>query len=87
MHGGSGIADKAIKKAIEHGISKVNVGSVLGKVFFDGLKKKIGVTDSSNHPYSFVGYGLETDILQAAKIAVKDMVKEKMFVFGSAGKA
>jgi ketose-bisphosphate aldolase len=87
LHGGSGIADKAIRKAIEHGISKINVGSVLRTVFFDALKKKIGVTDSSNDPHSFIGCGLETDILQAAKIAVKDVVKEKMFVYGSAGKA
>ena len=87
LHGGSGVADKAIREAIEHGISKIQVGSVLRKVFFDALKKKIGITDSSNDPHSFVGCGLETDILQAAKIAVRDVVKQKMFVYGSAGKA
>ena len=87
LHAGSGIADGAVKKAIRHGIRKINVGSVLRKVFFDALKEKINVTDPFAHPYDIIGSGLDEDVLLAGKIAMKNLIREKMVIFGSAGKA
>lgn len=86
LHAGSGIADEAAKEAIRHGIRKINIGSVLRTVFFDALKEKINVTDPLAHPYDIIGSGLAKDVLLAGKITVKNLVKEKMFIFGSAGK-
>lgn len=86
LHAGSGIADRAVKKAIRHGI-RINVGSVLRKVFFDALKEKINVTDLLAHPCDIIGSGLDKDVLLAGKMAVKNLVKEKISIFGSAEKA
>jgi len=87
LHAGSGITDEAVKKAIRHGIRKIGIGTSLRKTFFDALKKKIRVTDPSTHPYNVIGSGLDKDVLLAGKIAVKNLVKQKMFIFGSAGRA
>lgn len=86
LHAGSGISDETVKHAIKHGVRKINVGSSLRKVFFDALKEKISVTDPSAHPYDIIGSGLDKDVLLTGKIAVKNFVKEKMLIFGSAGK-
>lgn len=86
LHAGSSIADEAVREAIRHGIRKINIGSVLRKVFFDALAEKIRVTDPLAHPYDIIGSGLAKDVLLAGKMAVKNMAKEKMFIFGSAGK-
>ncbi len=87
LHGGSGIDDEAVRAAIAHGIRKVNVGAVLRRVFFDAVRDKISRTDPSLRPYRFIGSGSERDILQAGKMAVKELVKQKMRVYGSAGKS
>lgn len=87
LHAGSGLKDEIVKEVIQHGIGKINVGSALRRVFFDALKERISITDPLAHPYHIIGSGLGKDLLLAGKIAMKNLVREKMFIFGSAGKA
>jgi len=73
-----GVSDKDIKAAVKHGISKVNIDSDL-RLTFDAtirevLKKRPSVFDPRK-------------ILGPARDAVTEMVRYKMKLFGSSGKA
>ncbi len=87
LHAGSGLKDETVKEVIQHGIGKINVGSALRRAFFNTIKKKIAASDPFTHPYDIIGSGLDEDVLLAGKTAMKNLVREKMFIFGSAGKA
>ncbi len=87
LHAGSGLKDAAVKEVIQHGIQKINVGSALRRAFFDAMKDKIASSDPLTHPYDIIGSGLDEDVLLAGRIALKNLIREKMVVFGSAGKA
>lgn len=78
MHGGSGITDEAIKKAIRVGkIVKVNINTELRVAFRDALEKMIA--DSQE----VAVYKMMPPVIQA----VQDIVETKIKIFGSVGKA
>ncbi len=87
LHAGSGLKDEAVKEVIQHGIRKINVGSALRRAFFNTMKEKIAASHPFAHPYDIIGSGLDEDVLLAGKIALKNLIREKMVIFGSAGKA
>lgn len=82
LHGGTGIPADMIKKAITLGVAKINVNTECQIVFAEATRK-----------YFEAGKDLEGKGFDPRKIlapgceAVKDMVKEKMELFGSIGKA
>ncbi|MDO8503912.1 MAG: class II fructose-bisphosphate aldolase [bacterium] len=76
MHGGSGITDEAVKKAIKIGIVKVNINTELRVAFRDALEKMIA--DSQE----VAVYKMMPPVIQA----VQDIVETKIKIFGSAGK-
>jgi tagatose 1,6-diphosphate aldolase GatY/KbaY len=77
VHGATGIADDSIKKAIESGICKVNIGTGLRSAFTAGIRKAI-----EDRP--FVG---PEEVLESGELELKAFVKHKMKVYGSSGKA
>jgi len=77
VHGGTGIADDSIKKAIESGICKVNIGTGLRSAFTAGMRKAIEGNPS-------VG---PEEVLESGELELKAFVKKKMRVYGSSGKA
>ncbi len=87
MHGGSYVKHSEISKVIELGVRKINVGSILKKVFIESLKKScLGIFDDYN-PYMTVGSGLEPDILVKARLSVSKVVEKFMQEYNSTGKA
>jgi fructose-bisphosphate aldolase class II len=78
LHGGSGIPDEDFKKAIHLGISKINIYTEMSHTAAKNVKQ---VLNSSDSPMDY-----PATLLQARK-AVKEVVREKLRVFGSAGKA
>ena len=91
LHGASSVAPGEIQAAVRAGIRKINVGSVLKRVFFDALMEAGGkarnlVTGDYN-PYEVVGSGTAADVLAAARLAMRAKVEELMELFGSAGRA
>lgn len=78
LHGGSGIPQKQIKKAIRMGIVKVNVNTELRLAFHQGLMHEFDVNPDEVIPYKYLPAGTE---------AVSKVVKTKILMFGSAGKA
>lgn len=78
LHGGSGIPDWQIKRAIEHGVRKINIDTELRDAFVRRMQAVIREKPDEIDPRKILG---------PAKEAMKQRVKEKMHLFGSSGKA
>lgn len=82
LHGGSGIPDDQVKKAISLGVSKVNVNTELQLVFAAATRKYIEEGKDKE------GKGYDPRKLLAPGFqAIKDGVKNRLECFGSIGKA
>ena len=82
LHGGTGIPDDMIKKAIDLGVSKINVNTECQWAF-----------QKATREYILAGKDLEGKGFDPRKLlapgaeAIKDTVREKIKLFGSDGKA
>ena len=82
LHGGTGIPADMIKKAIELGVSKINVNTECQLAFAAATRKYI------EEGKDLQGKGFDPRKLLAPGFeAIKATVKEKMELFGSVGKA
>lgn len=77
LHGGSGIPDKEIKKAIEFGICKVNVNTELRAAFILTLREVL-----KQNPDEVVPYHIFPKVMEAVCKVAEDKIK----VFGSQNK-
>ena len=82
LHGGTGIPADMVKKAISLGVAKVNVNTECQLAFAKATRKYIeagkDLQGKGFDPRKLLSPGFE---------AIKDMVKEKMELFGSINKA
>lgn len=82
LHGGTGIPADMIKKAIDLGVSKINVNTECQWAFQKAVRAYIEAGKDLE------GKGFDPRKLLAPGVeAIKDTVKEKMELFGSVGKA
>ena len=82
LHGGTGIPEDMIKKAIDLGVSKINVNTECQLSFADATRKYIEAGKDLE------GKGFDPrKLLAPGTEAIKATVKEKMELFGSVGKA
>lgn len=82
LHGGSGIPEDQIKKAIELGIRKINVNTELQLAFAKGVREYI------EKGKDLQGKGFDPRKLLSLGIKyAKETVVEKLTLFGSLGKA
>ena len=82
LHGGTGIPDEQVKKAISLGVSKINVNTECQLVFAEATRKYI------EEGKDLSGKGFDPRKLLAPGVAaIQAKVKEKIELFGSAGKA
>jgi fructose-bisphosphate aldolase class II len=81
LHGGSGIPEDQIKRAISEGVSKINVNTENQLVFAAATRAYIEAGKDKE------GKGFDPrKLLKPGADAVVDMVKEKIRMFGSEGK-
>jgi fructose-bisphosphate aldolase class II len=82
LHGGSGIPEDMIRKAITLGVSKINVNTECQITFAEATRKYIeegkDLTGKGFDPRKLLAPGAE---------AIRATVREKMELFGSVGKA
>jgi fructose-bisphosphate aldolase class II len=82
LHGGTGIPEDMIKRAISLGVAKINVNTECQLVFAEATRKYIeagkDLQGKGFDPRKLLGPGFE---------AIKAIVKEKMQLFGSVNKA
>jgi len=87
LHGASSVHDADIVEAIKLGIRKINVGRVLKQTYFEALKSEIVKIGNDYDPYKVVGSGLDSDVLNSARIELQKEIEGLMKLFGSKGKA
>lgn len=78
LHGGSGVTEKDIKRAVEQGIVKININTELRKTFSESLRKFLSQNQSEITPYK---------ILSAIQPETEKIIEEKISIFGSSKKA
>ena len=82
LHGGTGIPEDMIKKAISLGVAKINVNTQCQLAFADATRKYIEAGKDLE------GKGFDPrKLLAPGAAAIKETVKTKMELFGSIGKA
>lgn len=77
LHGGSGIADAKIKKAIKQGVNVINIGTDIKVAFSQTLISTCVHNKKETDPRSLLAPSIQ---------AVEDVVIKKMKLFGSAGR-
>lgn len=78
LHGGSGIPEEQVKKAIALGITKVNVNTELRIAYTETLRAELAKNPDEVVPYKYLPEEIK---------AIKEVVKKKIIMFGSANKA
>ncbi len=78
LHGGSGVPDESIRRSISLGVGKINVNTENQVAFTQRVRELLAEKPDLVHPRKYLGPALE---------AIKEVVKEKMRLFGSSGKA
>lgn len=78
LHGGSKNPDQKIKEAIENGIAKVNISTDIKLPYFHAIKDTVIEKPTDYEPWI---------MLKQANQIQKDILKEKILLFGSNGKA
>lgn len=78
LHGGSDNADDEIRATTQNGIAKINLASDMKRAFFHQLQKTM--TERPNDYEAFI-------VVPEATKAATELVKQKMDLFGSTGKA
>lgn len=82
LHGGTGIPDEQVRRAIDMGVCKVNVNTECQLVFAEETRKYVEAGKDLE------GKGFDPrKLLAPGTAAIKAKVKEKMELFGSVGKA
>ena len=76
LHGGSGLSDDDFQKAIQRGICKINIFTDLDKAGKAGIEK--GLKAGASTMMGLIPFEME---------AMKEVVREKIRLFGSDGRA
>jgi fructose-bisphosphate aldolase class II len=77
LHGGSGISEENIKKAISLGITKININTDLRIAFTESLRKSLSENPEETTPYKYMAESISS---------VQKAVEEKIRIFGSENK-
>lgn len=78
LHGGSGTPNDQMQNAIHHGITKINIYSDVLYALNQGLKNTLNtITNPSTWPFL---------VYEDAMKMMKEVVREKLHTFGSAGR-
>lgn len=85
LHGGSGTPDDQTRRAVEAGITKVNVGTKLKFVYGNALVAELG--QGTLDPNLAYGSRFEADVNSRAGVALTREIQRLMDVFGSTGMA
>jgi fructose-bisphosphate aldolase class II len=78
LHGSSGVPDEAIQEAVSHGVCKVNIDTNIREAFVTAAR---GVLEQNLKEID------PRNVLGPARAAAVEVIREKIRVFGSNGKA
>lgn len=66
LHGGTGIPEGDVRRAIENGINKVNVGTIIHCTYMNAMRKELGAR--GENPYTL-------DVVKPVMLEIKRVVK------------
>lgn len=78
LHGGSDNPDEEIREAVKHGIAKINLSTDMKRAFYNQLRATLDANPNAYEP---------DQLMPEATKAATELVKKKMDLFGSTGKA
>ncbi|MDI6871763.1 MAG: class II fructose-1,6-bisphosphate aldolase [Bacillota bacterium] len=78
LHGASGVPDGAIREAVRLGVRKINIDTEIRLAFAASVRSTLAADGSVYDP---------REILGPARQSMEEVVREKMRLFGSAGRA
>ena len=90
MHGGTGVPDDAVRKAVRLGIRKVNIDTQIRVAFFDSATEVLAQIQEEHAEADASDQVRKYDIrrvLKPTRDAMREAVRDRIRVFGSAGKA
>ena len=85
LHGGTGIEDASLKRAIQLGVRKVNYGTYMKQKYIQSLKGALSSRETN--PHALLGDGSKTDVLVVGRTVIRDAVLERIELLGCCGKA
>lgn len=77
LHGASGVSEDDIRTAVSLGISKINIDTELRLAFSNTVRQVLNMNSHEIDPRKILG---------PARESMKDVVKQKMRLFGSSGR-
>ena len=87
LHGATSVSRTDLGGAIQRGVRKINVGSILKQTFFEAMRAAGSRVGDTYNPYEVIGSGVPGDVMGAGRAAMHKVVQEYMELFGSAQKA
>lgn len=78
LHGSSGVPDEDIRQAIALGVRKVNIDTNIREAFVGAMRRELARNPEEIDPRKILG---------PAREAAREVIREKIRLFGSAGKA
>jgi len=78
LHGSSGVPDAALRRAIELGVRKINIDTNIREAFVWALRRAAAQNPDELDPRKLLG---------PAREAAEAVIREKIRIFGSSGKA
>jgi ketose-bisphosphate aldolase len=87
LHGATSVDRDDLRAAVQCGVRKINVGSILKQAYFRALAAACAAQRQHANPYEVIGSGLDRDVLVAGRLAMRAVVEEYLQLLGSAGQA
>ena len=78
LHGASGVNDEEVRKGISAGICKINIDTRIRMIFTEKIRELIKINPQEIDPRKLLG---------PAREVAKEVIRERMRVFGCSGKA
>ena len=78
LHGASGVSDESIQRAVQSGITKINIDTELRQAFSHTLKEFLRDNPDEIDPRKLLG---------PSRDSMREVVRAKMRLFGCSGKA
>ncbi|MFA7467814.1 MAG: class II fructose-1,6-bisphosphate aldolase [Desulfotomaculaceae bacterium] len=78
LHGSSGVPDEAVRQAIRLGVRKVNIDTNIREAFVDRCRQVVASSPDEIDPRKILG---------PAREAAVELIRQKIRVFGSSGRA
>ena len=87
IHGGTSFPPSEVPRAIAAGVAKFNVGTLLKRVFLQGMRETIGTWPGNVNVHDVMGSHKATDLMTLGQERMKTKVRELMRLYGSASRA